>query len=140
MSSPSDSRFAELEAQVASLKTQLAEQREMLATFVLPPELLRASSKGMKGMVEKLLAAGAKAENTKLSAEKEAVEAKQRETEEQVRVPVDSMSPSPSSTLPPLPTSSPSLTNACPHPQPNIIYSQARDPLEQLPAAAQVGD
>ena len=64
MSSPSDTRFAELEAQVASLKTQLAEQREMLATFVLPPELLRASSKGMKGMVEKLLAAGAKAEST----------------------------------------------------------------------------
>ena len=64
MSSPSDTRFAELEAQVASLKTQLEEQREMLATFVLPPELLRASSKGMKGMVEKLLAAGAKAEST----------------------------------------------------------------------------
>ena len=64
MSSPSDTRFAELEAQVASLKTQLAEQREMLATFVLPPELLRASSKGMTGMVEKLLAAGAKAEST----------------------------------------------------------------------------
>ena len=64
MSSPSDTRFAELEAQVASLKTQLAEQREMFATFVLPPELLRASSKGMKGMVEKLLAAGATAEST----------------------------------------------------------------------------
>ena len=64
MSSPSDTRFAELEAQVASLKTQLEEQREMLATFVLPPELLRASSKGMTGMVEKLLAAGAKAEST----------------------------------------------------------------------------
>jgi hypothetical protein len=64
MSSPSDTRFAELEAQVASLKTQLEEQREMLATFVLPPELLRASSKGMKGMVEKLLAAGATAEST----------------------------------------------------------------------------
>ena len=64
MSSPSDTRFAELEAQVASLKTQLAEQREMLATFVLPPELLRASSKAMTGMVEKLLAAGAKAEST----------------------------------------------------------------------------
>ena len=66
MSSPmsSDTRVAELEAQVASLKTQLEEQREMLATFVLPPELLRASSKGMKGMVEKLLAAGAKAEST----------------------------------------------------------------------------
>ena len=64
MSSPSDTRFAELEAQVASLKTQLEEQREMLATFVLPLELLRASSKGMTGMVEKLLAAGAKAEST----------------------------------------------------------------------------
>ena len=71
MSSPSDTRLAELEAQVASLKTQLEEQQQvvatqqhMMATFVLPPELLRASSKGMPGMVEKLLLAGAKAEAT----------------------------------------------------------------------------
>ena len=57
-----DTRISELEAQVASLKTQLEEQQQMLATFVLPPELLRASSKGTTAMVEKLLAAGAKPE------------------------------------------------------------------------------
>ena len=45
-----DTRISELEAQVASLKTQLEEQQQMLATFVLPPELLRASSKGMTAM------------------------------------------------------------------------------------------
>ena len=73
MSSPSDTRFAELEALVASLKTQLDEQktqldeqkthlevqRLMLAEFVLPPELQRASKKGRTDMVEKLVAAGA---------------------------------------------------------------------------------
>jgi hypothetical protein len=82
MSSPSDTRFAELEALVASLKTQLDEQktqlearldeqktqlevqRLMLAEFVLPPELLRASKKGKTDMVEKLVAAGAKPEAT----------------------------------------------------------------------------
>jgi uncharacterized coiled-coil protein SlyX len=57
-----DTRISELEAQVASLKTQLEEQQQMLAALVLPPELLRASSKGMTAMVEKLLAAGAKPE------------------------------------------------------------------------------
>ena len=71
MSSPSDTRFAELEALVASLKTQLDEQkthlevqRLMLAEFVLPPELQRASKKGRTDMVEKLIAAGAKPEAT----------------------------------------------------------------------------
>ena len=82
MSSPSDTRFAELEALVASLKTQLDEQktqlearldeqktqlevqRLMLADFVLPPELLRASEKGKTDMVEKLVAAGARTEAT----------------------------------------------------------------------------
>ena len=71
MSSPSDTKFAELEALVASLKTQLDEQktqlevqRLMLADFVLPPELLRASEKGKTDMVEKLVAAGARTEAT----------------------------------------------------------------------------
>jgi hypothetical protein len=67
MSCTSDTRLEELEAQVASLKTKLEELKplkEMMDTFVLPPELLRASSKGMPGMVEKLLLAGAKAEAT----------------------------------------------------------------------------
>ena len=57
MSSSNDTRLAELEAQVASLKTQLEGQREMMATFVLLPELLRASSRGMRDMVVKLVGA-----------------------------------------------------------------------------------
>ena len=69
-----DARISELEAhnqkledQVASLKTQLEvvqQMQQMLADFVLPTELLRASEQGETDMVEKLVAAGAKADAT----------------------------------------------------------------------------
>jgi len=69
-----DARISELEAhnqkledQVATLKTQLEvlqQMQQMLADFVLPPELLRASEQGKTDMVEKLVAAGAKTDAT----------------------------------------------------------------------------